>query len=334
MVNALEARYFYKLFNEECKLLIFEGASEKNLKQIKSLIDTNSWSDVTVIKGNQHRLFRYRTLYYLQNYLRRISEQSLKKVFIGEYRSSIFRHIANRYYRTSQVILLDDGSATLEVARMRIAKNVDKHFHTLGKIRQWIDSTILGVKDGEIPKITFFTIYDKLEIPSYDAKRINTYEKLKGEIGYFDSEDIAYFVGVPLVEMDILSLNNYLEYLKEIKNDLIKDTSIKSIYYVPHRREAESKLTLVSDLFPIKRFSGPLEIKLIEQRKIPKKIATFYSTFVDNCVRIFGSKLQIKVYILKLNDVNPSYTEKVQEIYKYYQENYSNEIEITSLSNI
>lgn len=317
-LNAQEAKHQFQLDNSNSVLIVFEGVSKKNFRQIKSLVDIDDWNKVHFLRYNQHRVFRYLLVPYL-NLLRRKYEP-IEKVFIGEYRSDLMRHFSNASL-TKEIYLLDDGNVST-IIHKSIEDRIGVRKKTK-KLRSFLNRMV-GLKDNDIFDINYFTIYSNERKESGRNIVTNNYEYIKSKVVNYTVKDKIYFIGNNLPELDIISYDTYLDKFKDIR-EIYKN---KKIVYIPHRRESEEKLNSLSQIdgIEIRDYGEPIEFALIKDKTIPIELASFFSSALDNCYHIFGDRLKITSFKLDKNILSNEVHEKFEEIFKIYEsygENFS-----------
>ena len=105
------------------------------------------------------------------------------------------------------------------------------------------------------------------------------------------SSEESYLIGTPVVEDYIVDKQIYLNYLNNISEYLRSE----KIIYVPHRREKNPKLEVITNQygFKIKRLDLPVELYFCINKIVPKNIISFFSTSLYILNKIIGDKSNI-----------------------------------------
>lgn len=334
MLNAVEAKHFFKLRTEDC-ILIVMGDRKSQPQILKLASGMGEWDNIVVLNesplfiGNplekkapyKSKLwgasFFKKSFFYVRR-LNRIKKYlgEVEYIFVGYPRYVYMRHFIN-ITPHKQVFLLDDGNATIRLAKERrfpaITENVvgwKKRLKTSAK------RILQGVKDDEKETLGFFTIYN-IEAGANDSIVKNDFDYIRSRLDLLETTDEIYFLGSPLSEVGILAQDEYFEYLKRVK-DYYKDNKI---VYIVHRRESWDKLKrLERELdFHIELFDYPIEYQLVMIGPRPAVLASFFSSALDSCSLIFENKLQIVAF--KIDVVNGLRKDEVDEIYTNYVSN-------------
>jgi len=316
LINAVEAKHYFKLSLFDCVMIIM--GDRKSQHQLLSLAKhMKEWGRVIVLNdvglyfgnpldGNKigfsassrkSKLFN-KSIFNVRR-LNRISKNlgSVEKIFIGYSRYVYMRHFVN-VTPHNEVILLDDGNATIKLAKERREGKISElHLSAKKKIKKIAKNILQGVKDDDIDSLCFFTIYDVVAGKN-DRIVKNSFSHIKSRIMSSSINDVVYFLGSPLDEAGILDQNIYLRHLIRVKN-YFKNTNF---IYVAHRREYKKNLDVISKILGVEvvLFDYPIEYQLAMIGPRPKIISSFISSAIDNCRDIFGSELKIISFKLDL----------------------------------
>lgn len=313
-INAIEARDYYRIPCNDSRLIIFEGVSTENLKQIILSSKGQLWKKILIVKNNHHPLLRYIALMRCMNFVR---DLHIDTIFIGEYRSDIMRHIIHKK-SPFNAVLLDDGNVTPEIYeknRFRIPIKLT--------FRRKALNTLFRLVDSDLFDIEYFSCYQLGNL-----KPKNEFNLLSKNLENKLSSELILFLGNNTVEMDIIKIEDYIEALEKIKSHY-KSSPIK---YVPHRREEKWKLDIISQLdIELMPISVPFEIFLSQMDKIPKEIASFVSSALDSCFKIIGHKIQIVSFRLASHKFSEPERESFDNCYQNYLE-YSDKFKVIEIN--
>ena len=281
LLNAYEAIYQFNLVNYE--VIIRLSNEEINDKQIRYLVDFLNIENVefVTINSRQKTLVDYMNL-LIYKYKYKFSKK-IEKIFIGNFDSRFFKLVMQQFKR-NQIILLDDGSKTLDIQK-QFSEN---YFYNL------------------------FTIYD---ITSIENQLIikNEYTKLRTKLKKLNiCKDKILFLGAKLSEIGIIDEHKYIKLLQKI-SDKHKE---KKIIYVIHRGESKNKLQKIGDIknITIKSYDFPIELLGLFEKSIPYKVVSFYSTAILTMKYLY--RIEAECYSF---DYSPSqYKESIDIVYDYY----------------
>lgn len=228
----------------------------------------------------------------------------------GEYRSRVFWFLAAKF-KNRDIILLDDGTATLRISR--------EGGFSLRKVVKSMFLKVIGMVSNEYEKITFFSVYNiEGKISENDNIIMHDYENYRKKIKSLPkNENKTFIIGSPLFEAGVTSVDD-IELTINMINDLISKQPYCSFYYVPHRRERDKKIERISELVEIKRFDFPFEVYPLIEKENVSSIAGFYSSLYDNLIMIYGENIKITSYIIDADKISPEWKAFVGSIYDNY----------------
>jgi hypothetical protein len=298
IMNAIEAVEYFGTRNNI--LLVSYIGNKKPLSQIKKMLNFSDWHTVKYIllplKVVDKLIFSKKIYSALQF----IEKSKIDKLFVGEYRSDHVNHIVNSL-RNQEVYLLDDG-----LAQLNYHKELTQQPYKV-KIRRLIYK-LLFYKLKTI-KYTFFTMFD-----IKNEKIIkNNYNFFKKYIGNKEIEDAIYFIGQPIIELNVMSKDNYKKELLKIIN-FYKG---KKFVYILHRREeVENIKNLSLELnFEYKAFDNLIELEMINNPITPSNFATFFSTAIVTLPN-FISESEYRVFRSKDKIINKKFIDNISNTYK------------------
>ncbi|CAA6819447.1 MAG: Unknown protein [uncultured Sulfurovum sp.] len=300
VMNAIEAVEHFKTQNNI--LLVLHTGDKKHLNQMKKMFNFSDWDDIEYILLPLKIVDKIVFAKTINDALAFMKKKKIEKLFVGEFRSDHVNHIVNSL-ETQAVYLLDDGLAQLnyneEVSQESVQVKVRRAIYRL-----------LFYKLKTI-KYTFFTIFqikNEKIIP-------NKYNFFRKQISNKKIENVTFFIGQPLVELGIMSQENY-------KNELIKIMNFykeKEFIYISHRRE---KIANVQELslalnFTYKVFDTLIELEMINATIVPSSFATFYSTAIVTLPR-FIPKAEYTVFKSQEAMINKNFIVNISNTYKEF----------------
>lgn len=343
LLNAIEAKHHFNLQTEDCVLIIL--GDRKSQPQTLALANqVGEWGELLILDEVplffnhpldrsssflndiwKTRLFR-KSFFYVRR-LNRISKLfgKVDYIFIGYARYVYMRHFINTTPH-EKVFLLDDGNATLQLAKER-RKGIKSAVPGLKKrINLGFKRIFQGVKNQQKEILDFFTIYDVIA-GKEDRIIKNDFSYIRSKIDTLTVTEDVYFLGSPLSETGIIEQQVYIEILRKVKEYF----SGRNLLYVVHRRENKSKLEEISNKLGLELvlFEYPIEYQLAIIGPRPSILASFFSSALDSCGLIFGEKLKIISFEFNLES-SPRKSE-IEAIYNSYKSNKEIDIHVEPL---
>jgi hypothetical protein len=329
LINALEARHYYGLPADECLLLNL--ADRKSRSQIDAMLSHNgSWSNALYVSdlplfgsrnssrqgrgGPLKGVLRTRTLAFRRlSLLARSLDSEVERIVLGDYRNLPMRHLAS-VLPHRETILIDDGTATLTIARDRLdGKDQGRGLRQGKRFKGWLKRRLLGMQGREPDALTFFSTFQIQTRPS-DRLVVNSFDLLRGSMVDLGRGEGVLFLGSPLTEAGIMGQAEHLEHLAAVRARFAGERLV----YGAHRREKQEWLRLVAGLgFEVKIFDFPIEYQIAMVGPRPRVLASFISTALANCKMIFGDALEIISFRMRPGSYGKQ--EGVDRVYGYYE---------------
>lgn len=222
--------------------------------------------------------------------------ESVQKLAIGDYRSRECRHVMS-YCRDAKITLLDDGSATHQIATYLSPRRgvlVSPMFPRMNV--HGLLLSLGGVRLSNAACEAFFTHYLS-SVDSFAAIIPHRYAYWRSQVeirNYQYNNDIL-FLGMSHVESGITSESDYFEALRLI----LSFYGTKRVLYRPHRKECKSKLIRVQRLgFEVLDLDvTPIEYLFTQADVLPEEIASIASSCLDNLPVIFKKGLSCRCFV-------------------------------------
>lgn len=332
LINAIEAKRHFSINRTTSTLLVNAYAS--NLETIKKLLNSEDWSSVQFIedsvvrqKKHEENLKKFRLYPAIKRLLASKSKldnmiksvDRVKYLFVGYYLSLENLHFINSV-RYNQIVLLDDGIATIEINRRRKHRESLFNAWSLEFLAKVLMKRILfGYKLDHPKSVTYFSIYS-IDVPPYDKLIRNDYKFIRQQIGSKTQLQIAYFLGQPLSEINpkILKEETYIFYVQQILDYL----SPLKVIYIPHRDEDRSKINRIMDMLGVEvlDINVPLEWFLIHSNDRPSKVAGLVTSALPNCKSLFDGEIEFLSFKIKQEDyVKSGIVQSIEETYRYFE---------------
>jgi hypothetical protein len=205
----------------------------------------------------------------------------IDKIAIGNFQSSFFSFLI-KWINIKKILLLDDGSGSLNVQKLLTNKNA-------------------------IDTFSFFKLEDKINQKIY----LNKFSKIKKLFKNKVFNDELIFIGSKISEVQIISEAKFLLLMKKISKYFKKD-----IIYIPHRGESKNKLEKINEInnISIMTLNYPIEMIGIYNPAMYKTFISFYSTALFTLKYIYN----IESIAIKFNYNNAKNKKSIDEVYNYY----------------
>lgn len=250
-------------------------------------------------------------------------KSSTDSLYIGDFRYS-FTNMIRSIVDAPNVYLMDDGSATVVIIKDYIMKgkyspdielfypkNLIKKIIIKGLYGRFLNKNVLN------KKLKVITLFGKEDIPNGIYKlQLANIKALKNNKNHMNNK-MAYYYGSCYSEAGIISLEYELDFLYKVKK--YYNNKGFNIVYCPHRRDSETKLSLLTNKlnFIVKRNTDIAELDLLNSEVLPQEVSGAYTSTLNNIKHLFP---EINVTSFKLNPdkINPIHRKAISDIYTYY----------------
>ncbi len=281
------------------------GNEEKILYHLRKF----SWKkiitiDITGIEtlAGYHKIFFF-SIYV--NYLFRIKYRNIEFFFIGSYHNLFHLGLAAMFEKKAGIILLYDGLQMLTVANGR--SEASSHVREQTKIFK-----LFGFKSPKLHSLTFISPV-KFKIPASD--KIVLIEPIHYELPQL-RENLIYFVGQPLVDGGIVSLETYISKLLLLKNKFIGTT----IIYIPHPGESVQMIKNIQVHLQIQYFDLIFEEIYMSSKYFSQTVISFYSSVLINLCYL---KAETDIYSIEIfpHEIKKMKNiEAISGLYRFFKE--------------
>ncbi|RKF03949.1 hypothetical protein C8N26_1581 [Tenacibaculum lutimaris] len=313
LLGAIEAREQFKL--SDCILVI--KSDKYDDATINFLIEkSGGWNSIIRTKKKSSYGFSWLKL------VKELKKEDYQYLFVRAFPIASY-FVNNLNYE--KCYLLDDGAATIEIARnSKFDGYLTKRFSLFkGKNKKGGKYTLVekiykayGISiENEVNNINFFSYYNLEDLePDNVVKNEFKWLKIIKKDSKEQEEDSVYLLGTNVVNANLLSFKDYFMTLNKIC-DFYKG---KKIIYIPHPREKEGDLKKIElELsFVIKKNKLNVELDFILNNEVPKHIAGTITSALITLKMIFN---QATVDFFNLDDekVDKERQKVIKEIYKY-----------------
>ncbi|MFN5432079.1 MAG: polysialyltransferase family glycosyltransferase [Cyclobacteriaceae bacterium] len=331
LLNAIEAKRYFNIPNHQSSVIFLTYTS--NYNSIVKILVPNEWGNIHFVNEAESQTSHEENikggkimpiLKELRRKSHRIKElvdqyAKVNFVFVGYYLGLEQIHFVNSI-AAKEIILLDDGIATLEVNNRRVGQISFLNSWSFSFfVKALVKKFIFGYRLRHPQSVSFFSIYE-IEVLKRDFLIKHKYEGIRSLIKDRETCDEVYFLGQPLSEIEpiIVTEGDYFLYLNAVVS-FFKD---KRIVYVPHRDEDKDKVTRIRfelDLL-VEELEVPFEWFMINKEKRPKAIAGFITSALPNCKELFGADLSIYSFRIEGESIiNDAMRMLVSDTYSYFE---------------
>jgi hypothetical protein len=309
-INALEAQNHFGIKRDQ-SILVLTTIWDKNLEQIKGMLDENQWTEVIFLnyelKNGKHiglfqqgRLKRYISFRQALSRINKLASRigQIDYLLSGYYTHELILHFANKI-KYKEFVLIDDGTMTMSTNSVRLHekdRNFKKTLLYNGRLKadyKLYLKYLLGLKDNGIPSVTFFTVFD-LQVNPFDQVIKNELTFLGTQIEVKAKTDKVFFLGSPLAE----SLPNAIDidYFEVLIRKIVEMYGAEQFVYFPHRNETLEVVNKVQKelQFEIRKIGVPFEYYLGQTEYAPKKIVSCFTSALFNLPKIIPADIQVE----------------------------------------
>lgn len=293
----------------ENSILIITAASKKDINNIFKTLKPLGWQRTLVwhIPGGNN-ISSYWRIIKLRFKIWRLKETytNIEKVFLGSFNNIYHKAVAAEFEKKAKIFLLYDGLQVITVSdyrlgNVRYTKKYPK-FHEL-----------LGYKTPNFEMVHYVTPFplNVKEDDSITVKDIAHQDYKNKEV----LENDIFFIGQPLVEVNFVSKQDYLKFLKLIINDY----SHSHFTYIPHPRETNENLQEISAITRVQRYDVIFEEFYKNSEVVPGKIISFYSSVLLN-LYYFGAETELISYEIPHGSIlSARYIQNINPVYNFFR---------------
>ena len=167
-------------------------------------------------------------------------------------------------------------------------------FHELKRplLRHALDR-FAGLNDRKFPSAELFTAYDpeNNDLPVID----NEYLMIRRQLGAMTlGENEIWIIGQYFHQNGMMLEKSYFRLLAALVSQYYVG---KTVRYIMHPREADSdSLSILTHagVVPV-RLKSAVELEMISRGFRPARIATFYSSVFQTCMKLFGNRIPFDI---------------------------------------
>lgn len=315
-LNATEARHHFGFDDARCELVYLLPPQARAAREARVVIEDAAWSRVRVMGPASTSVPSW--VRRVRNGRRLIDESGpLRTLFLGDYQTQLGRHAAHGLEH-GKVFVLDDGQATLRVNAYRVAREAGRRPPRLHpqvpRLRyeaQRVAARLLGLRLGDLERVSFFTVYDVRPARSDEVVR-NRFSWLRQRFSTPTIVDGTLYLGSPLVESGIVTHDTYARLLHRLR-----DRSGGRLWYRPHPREDPAHVAqLVADTsMDVLELESIVEYGLLESGWVPRRIVSTHSTALDTLRLVMGAGVAVQAVELPARLVAPRWRGWIERAY-------------------
>ena len=290
-------------FNKYKSILVIKNVANERSNQLMEWIISNYYNkwDKVIVCNLQNNTLRD---YFFMNLIRKIKNRySVNYIFVGYPETRNFQWFCEQIDNKG-CFVLDDGTKTiylqnqfmyhkdyLQKSDIYIMQN-NSMYEKIKKLKNIVKlfsmKYLFNLNKSNPIKYNLFTCFN-LKINNEQLIIKNDFSYIKSVfLDYKVIYDEVYFFGSPLSEVEIISLDLEIEFLKKVFN-YYKDKNLKFIY-IPHREDSLNKINKIKQFCNILYLDTIAEIALMTNKQLPAFIASFISTVLFTLPKIYNFK--------------------------------------------
>lgn len=271
------------------------GFSHRDVSPVTRLLGKNRVGRLARVVDNSRQLQRLLP-----------ADMTEPRVFVGNIQERMVRHFINAR-RVSEVVLLDDGIATLAVAQALRSPARTGIGNSI--------SRLLGINPDYPSTGTFFTAYD-VDPPAGWKIKDNTYERLRTKLASVELRPEAIFAGSPFVNMGWLTLDRYMSVVRSAR-----DRARHPLVYVPHDREDDAVVQQIAEGLGCEVWKpwGALEVNFISEGRIPSEVYSTLSSVLPNMHKMFHGRVKVFAVNIEFEGAPPANQVALKKVYEYFE---------------
>jgi len=218
-----------------------------------------------------------------------------------------------------KAVIVDDGAHSLSVFNLIEGRSIVKNLI----LELLADVFDYFISKKQVERLSLFNLETKYRLIAPDYKKLNSLS-LTTKLDYSFSENSILFVGTPISEAGIITLETEVSSIAKARNffnDLIERGN-HTFLYVAHRRDSNEKLQKLCDLgIKILRLLGPLELYLAESLTHSEvRLCSLTSTVLFSAKNMGYRPYHISSFEVAETQFLKEYSEKYERIYKSFKE--------------
>lgn len=264
----------------DIQLTILDSTDATTSAQLRALVDDDPWPRVEIrplgSSGTRWALLRDAES----------RAGSIDTVVIGEYRLTLLRELVTRV-RAREVVLTDDGNATLLVARHRELLSTGRRGLPSMRLNGSRDSRrhlhrLVGLSGSHPQQLMYSTIYDVPSVSPDTAQR-HRFEHLRSRLPAVRGGGRPAILGSNIAESGIISSHHYSLLVERLVD------RIGPAEYWPHRREDPTKVDEIAARhgLVVRRHATAVERGVFETTRRPDVVGAVVSSAVDSFLVMF-----------------------------------------------
>lgn len=327
LINCIEAKSHFHIKEEDALLIIINKNGVENFKQINNTLKIFPWKNYVTLPNkdlnsrNKQQLLNFPLPQKIKKQIKSIfKDVTIENLFFGDNTSRILKSIVNSLH-FKKAYLVDDGNMTLSTIRNLCSGELkSKSFFN----KKDFFYTVFGGNLSDI-KPSFFTCYYQefgtIQLPNIEVVK-NEMWVVKKMINAKTVKNRIYFLGVKIVEIGEVSINSYINNLKQALSLLRSQYPDSDILYIPHRGEDDRKLIKIERQLQLEvlKTGLPIEVFLINSNYLPTHLATFFSSALDTCSSLFEDKINLISFVYPGSEFSLAFRSNVSKVYQNYRD--------------
>lgn len=250
-------------------------------KELQQMIEINKIYNLKL----SIRLKGFALIQYLQLFFLSLKIKECSNLIIGNFFSDPHLFFSN-LIKKDKIIVVDDGMIVNSIPDF-IGTN--KRILKVNILKKTL-ITLFNVNLNYPKKIDIYSIFSFKKHKLISFKK-NNLKVLNSQLTIKKHSETLLIIGQPFVEHDMLSLDKYIMIIKGIINDFRNH----KLVYFPSRKELPKKLREIKKIpnLEIIKTKNNIELYLLKNKLLPKKIIGFTSSALITLNTLFNSKDQL-----------------------------------------
>lgn len=303
LLNAIEAREYFKTSNNILVVIFYKNHNQRHRAQVNNILGIYDWDKVLIVDSINARSKFFQIL----SLIKKLKQYNYNYIFCGNISKSQNAIITS--VEKNEVCLIDDGVATINIYAEGKVTNFGNKLKDKFKLLRY---KLFGITIESIENMSFFST---LNLTGKDDIKVikNEYRYLRSRSNQYNLDtETVYIVGQNFVKVNSLTDEQYIAYLKKIKN-IYND---KKIVYLPHREESinDKYKEVFDENFKLVYFDNNIELEFILKNIYPATVIGFISSALTTIKSLFP-----KTDIVSLKPNSKILQERFAHVYDYFE---------------
>jgi len=318
VLSAFEARLY---FGSTSNILIVSLPSDSDMissRQICDVVERTAWDEVYfVYPQSSNKLYGVLKRWWILLRFMFLHNFNCHRFFIGDFRVQ-WKHYLRSVVRPDEVILIDDGSASVGVFNDYLS-NGELYPKKDNALKEFFEKLLyfpFVLRRSSSDNFAVFTSYSFPETSDITIFH-NDFSNLKSLFSSSEksiNNSLVWFIGSPYSEKGVLEYDYEVEFLATCIRWL--EEKGLEVTYVAHRFDSCKKLAFIRRALGIKvkQLALPVEVYALSGEEVPGSVAAVYSSVLETLPKIVKFN---EAYSFRLPHADS--LEYISDIYSYYE---------------